>query len=57
MALAICTMKNIFPLHTKTQAYHLTYPMCYSQCHNGDICSIKEVTYVDEWNHIRNWRA
>ena len=57
MALAVCTMKNIFPLHTITQAYHLTYPMCYSQCHNGDICSIKEVTYVDEWNHIRNWRA
>ena len=26
MALAISMLKNIFPLHTKTQDYHLTYP-------------------------------
>ena len=28
--------------------------MCHSKCHNVDKYSCKEVTYVDEWNHIGN---
>jgi hypothetical protein len=32
MALAISTLKNIFPLHTKMQYYHLSYPNV-QKCH------------------------
>ena len=34
MTLAISMLKNIFPLHTKMQYYHLMYPMCYSISYN-----------------------
>jgi hypothetical protein len=45
MTLAISTLKSIFPLHTKTQDYHLSIQTCYSKCHNVDI-SLKEVTML-----------
>jgi hypothetical protein len=51
MTLAISTLRSIFPLHTKTQDYHLKY--C-PKCHSVDIFSLKEVTYVDEYDHIDN---
>ena len=31
--------------------------MCYSNCHNVKNLPIKEVTCVDEWNHIGNERV
>ena len=47
VVLAISTLKNIFPLDTKTQDYHLKYS---TKCHMADILSLKEVTFVDEWS-------
>ena len=32
-------------------------PRATHQCHNVDICSLKEITFVDEWNHLGNKRA
>ena len=54
MTLAISTLKNISPLHTKMQDYHLKYPNVLSKCHNKDIFSLKEFTHVDEEKHIGN---
>jgi hypothetical protein len=48
MTLAISMLENIFLLHTKTQDYHLKYPMRYSKCHNVDIFSLIENTCIDE---------
>jgi hypothetical protein len=36
MTLAISALKNIFPLHTKTQDYQLSIPMYSSKCRNVD---------------------
>ena len=55
MTLAISMLNNIFPLHTKTQNYHRTYPNVLrqmSQCKY--LFSLEEVTYVDEEYHIGN---
>ena len=40
-------IKNSFLLLTKTQDYYLKH-------HDVDICSLKEITCIDEWNHIGN---
>ena len=39
--------QNIFPLHTKTQNYPLSVPMCYSKYRNVDLFALKEVMYID----------
>ena len=57
MTLAISTLKHILPLHIKRKTIISSIPMCYSKCHNVAIFSPKEVTYVDEWNHIGHDRA
>ena len=41
MTLVISTHKNIFPLHAKTQDYHLKYPNVLLKYHNVDILSLK----------------
>jgi hypothetical protein len=43
MTLAISTLQNIFPLHTKMQDYHLKYPNVLPKCHNKDIFSLKKL--------------
>ena len=47
----ISMFNNIFPLHTKTQDYHLEYLMCYSTCRSV-FFSFKTVIGVDECNCI-----
>jgi hypothetical protein len=64
MTLAISALKNLFPLHTKTQDYQLSIPMYSSECRNVDFLffvllyflffHFEEVTHVDKWNHIGN---
>ena len=46
MALAISMLDNIFPLNTKTQIYHLKYPLCYAMCPNK--FSLLNITHVEE---------
>ena len=43
MIITISMLKNIFPLHTKMQNYHLSIPMCYTKCHNGDTFHLKNL--------------
>ena len=45
-------LNNIFPLHTKTQNYHVKYPsstpMYCAKCHNANNFPPKKVIYVDK---------
>ena len=53
--LAIGGVKNTFPLHTKTQNYHLKHSNVLFINVIIRICvHFKKCTYVDEWNHIGN---
>ena len=54
MTLAITMLKNMFLLHTQTQDYHLMLQCATLKCHDVDIFSLKDVTYVGEWNNIGN---
>ena len=49
MTLVISKLKNIFLCILECKK---SIPMCFSKCYNVDIFSLKEVSYVDEWNHI-----
>ena len=55
MKLAIGMLNNVFPLHTKTQNYHLKYLNVYIRCRNVNKISLTKVcTYDDEYYHIEN---
>jgi hypothetical protein len=54
MTLVISMLKKLFPLHTKTQDYHLMYSNVLLYMSQRIYFSLKKVTYVVEYNHIGN---
>jgi hypothetical protein len=53
MTLAIGALKKyLFLAYQNAMTIIQHIPMCYSTCQNVDIVSLKNVPYVDKWNHI-----